>query len=139
MPVDLHYICKRDDINFKWSGGDIFVTGNWTASDRLASLVMDGGRIFLHTAQKEPAWHGGYLIDFWAAPEPESNRKRFRYRKGVDYEIVCKVTWSRQIAVAYWVGERTQLVTRSEYLRMNGIKPRSSRVAASPINKDSPA
>jgi hypothetical protein len=136
MPVDLHYICKRDDENFRWPGGDIFDTGNWTATDELASLVMDGGRIFLHTAQKEPAWHGGYLVDFRAAPEPEAKRKIFRCRRDFDYRILCKAPWARQKAVAYWVGERTQLVTRSEYLRMIGIRPHPSKVAVSPLHKD---
>ena len=120
MPVDLHYICKQGE-NFKWLGGDIFDTGNWTASDELSSLVMNGGRIFLHTAQKEPAWHGGSLIDFRAAPAPEENRKIFRCRREFDYKILCEATWSQQKAVAYWIVERTQLVTKSEYFRTLGI------------------
>jgi hypothetical protein len=123
MPVDLHYICKRGEKNFKWLHDDIFETGNWTAADDLAALVMDGGRIFLHTAQKEPAWHGGSLVDFRAAPEPENKRKIFRCRRDFDYKILCEATWSQQVAVAYWIGERTRLVPRSEYLRMIGVGP----------------
>jgi hypothetical protein len=129
MPVDLHYICKRGE-NFRWLGGDTFETGNWTAADDLSSLVMDGGRVFLHTAQKEPAWHGGSLIDFHAAPSPEGKRKVFRCRRDFDYKVLCEATWGQQMAVAYWLGERSQLVTKDEYLKLLETKRHASRVAA---------
>lgn len=116
MPVDLHYICKRGR-NFKWLSDEIFETGNWTATDQLAALVMDGGRIFIHTAQKEPAWHGGTLIDVRAAPEPEEDRKIFRCRRDFDFKVACPVVWAQQRAIAYWIGGRTQLITRQEYLQ----------------------
>ncbi|WP_375763893.1 hypothetical protein ACE10X_44515 [Bradyrhizobium sp. Pha-3] len=114
MPIDLHYVCKRGD-NFRRVSGDLFETGNWTASHRLAVLAVDG-RIFLHHSQKDMAWHGGTIVSFRSAPPPEQNRKIFTYRMDRDYRIFCEAAWSRQIAVARWNRDRTKLLNEEDYL-----------------------
>lgn len=115
MPVDLHYICKQGE-NFRWLGEDLFETGNWTAGDELADLAV-GGRIFLHIAQQQQAWHGGTILERRSAPAPETNRKIFTYRTDFEFRIFCSAPWSQQIAVAWWSEDRTSLLTREEYLR----------------------
>ena len=91
MPVDLHYICKLGD-NYHYLGDDMFETGNWVATDLLSSSAV-GGRIFLHKAQKEPAWHGGTIISYRSAPSPEEDRMVFVCRREFDYKVRCPVPW----------------------------------------------
>jgi hypothetical protein len=116
MPVDLHYICKRGE-NYKWLGDNRFRTGNWTAGDDLADMAL-GGRLFLHTAQKELAWHGGTIIDWQHASAPEENRKVFFCRREFEYGVQCIAPWSQQIAIAWWNEDRSELLSRDEYLKL---------------------
>jgi hypothetical protein len=122
MPVDLHYICKRGE-NFRWLGEvGLFETGNWTAGDDLAELAL-GGRVFLHTAQKEQAWHGGTILQSRSAPAPQQTRKIFTYRTDLDFRVFCPARWSQQIATAWWAEDRSELLTRDVYLKSARLRP----------------
>jgi hypothetical protein len=116
MPIDLHYICKRGE-NYKYLGADTFETGNWVATNLLSSLA-EGGRIFLHVAQKEPAWIGGTMLRYRSAPSPENSRKIFVCRRDFDYKIRCHALWGREKAIARWNDERTNLMTEREYMKV---------------------
>jgi hypothetical protein len=116
MPVDLHFICKRGE-KFKRIVENLFQTGDWTATDELADLAV-GGRVFLHHAQRERAWHGGTIESWKAAPAPDMERKIFIYRAEFDYKQHCKATWARQRAIARWNTGRTTLLKDSDYLQM---------------------
>jgi hypothetical protein len=115
MPIDLHYICKRGE-NYTYLGEDMFETGNWVATNSLSSLAV-GGKIFLHVAQKEPAWYGGTILRYRPAPPPESSRKVFVCRRDLDYKVLCPVRWGREKAVARWNDGRTMLMTEGEYMK----------------------
>jgi hypothetical protein len=115
MPVDLHYICKRGE-NYRYLGEDMFETGNWVATNLLSSLAL-GGRVFLHVAQKEPAWYGGTILRYRSAPSPESSRKIFACRRDFDYKVLCPSRWGREKAVARWNDERKLLMTQREYIK----------------------
>ncbi|MHC6157815.1 hypothetical protein ACVSQB_39415, partial [Bradyrhizobium elkanii] len=45
-----------------------------------------------------------------------NGKKRVPYRKDFDFKVTCPAIWARQRAIAYWIGDRTQLVTKQEYL-----------------------
>lgn len=100
----------------------LFETGNWTAGDDLAELAL-GGRVFLHTSQKEQAWHGGTILGSRPAPAPQQNRKIFTYRTDLDFHVFCLARWSQQIAVAWWAEDRSALLTRHEYLKSASLRP----------------
>jgi hypothetical protein len=116
MPVDIHYICKRgENHRLVWTG--IFDTGNWTLDVSTCKMAI-GGRIFLHEKQKLPAWHGGTITGYRAAPSPEIHRKIFTYESDIDFRVLCPIPWSRQRAVVWWNEDRTALMKRADYLRL---------------------
>jgi hypothetical protein len=115
MPVDLHYICKRGK-NCHFLPEDFFETGNWVAGELLSSLAH-GGRIFLHVAQKEPAWYGGTILRHRSAPPPESSRMVFVCRRDFDYKVLCPARWAREKAIARWNDDRTMLMTQVQYMK----------------------
>jgi hypothetical protein len=117
MPVDLHYICKRGvGENYTYLGDDTFETGNWVVGERLSSLTQ-GGRIFLHEAQREPAWIGGTILRHRPAPPPQESRIIFVCHRDFDYKVVCPASWGQEKAIARWNDDRTVLMTESEYLK----------------------
>jgi hypothetical protein len=71
----------------------------------------------LHTAQKEPAWHGGTITKYRAALAPEGKRKIFTYLLGFDFNVICPVAWAQESAVAWWSEDRTTLLTQAAYLK----------------------
>ena len=115
MPIDLHYICKQgENHRMIWEG--IFDTGNWTADSDTCDLAING-RIFLHVNQKSPAWRGGNITGWRAAPSPENHRKIFTFEPISDFRVTCPVPWARQSAIVWWNDDRTDWMTRDEYFK----------------------
>jgi hypothetical protein len=96
MFTDLHFICKEGE---KWSeeGPNLFKTGDWQVDRDVADEAEAGGRVFLHRRQKDPAFHGGTIIEWRYAEDAE--KMYFFYRDGIDYRILCPGRWARRMAV----------------------------------------
>src|SRR5258708_25956143 len=95
MPSDLHYICKHG-LNHRHLGEQMHESGDWTASDDLASQAV-GGRFYLHEHQKGRAWHGGTIVSLRFAPD--GRRKVFIYKVDREFRVGCPGKWARQKAV----------------------------------------
>lgn len=113
MPVDLHYICPAAENWCQISQTDRYRTGAWTAGVELVRACI-GGRIFLHPAQKQPAWHGGTIISV----EADSKRHYFTYVTDIDFNVTCPVNWSQERAVVWWNEDRTEIISSREARRL---------------------
>ncbi len=95
MAVDLHFICKHGE-NHRRLELQRYETGDWVVSDATADEAI-GGRVYLHERQDEPAWHGGTILGWRAADEPE--RKVFTYAVDGPFRIRCSGAWGREKAI----------------------------------------
>lgn len=96
MPTDIHLICQQGARHTNL-GNPVWETGNWVVSDTQADNLV-GGRVYLHSNQAEPAWHGGTIQSWRIAPD-EPGRKIFRYVVDGDFRIKCRAGWGQEKAV----------------------------------------
>ena len=92
----LHLICKHGENHLK-IGDQVYETGNWVVGDAAAEEAI-GGRIYLHEAQDDEAWHGGTITGWRVSPGNEA-RKIFQYRVDGPFRIKNREGWGREKAI----------------------------------------
>lgn len=95
MSLRLHFVCKQG-MNHKKIGDQLFETGNWSVTEKLAEESI-GGKIFLHEKQDAPAWHGGTITAWRHAGE--EGRIIFTFYVDAPFRIKCTENWGREKAI----------------------------------------
>ncbi|TIS94293.1 hypothetical protein [Mesorhizobium sp.] len=93
--IDLHFICRHGE-NLTHLEGHRYRSGAWVVGTKTADEAV-GGNIRLHEAQDAPAYHGGQILAWCDAPEPENaGRKYFVYEAEAGYRERCNGNWGRE-------------------------------------------